>query len=143
MNHRPVIRAVMTPFPHAIGAGADLAAALRMMEEHGIRHLPVTEGERLVGIVSERGIRRAQAVATAPDREALRVASVCAPDPLVVDVLTPLDRVLATMASRHLDAALVVKSERLVGIFTGTDACRTFSEFLRSVYPSPEGGDAA
>lgn len=143
MNHRPVIRAVMTPFPHAIASDRDLSAALAMMERHGIRHLPVIEGERLVGVVSERGIRRAQTAAGGEARKGLSVAAVCAPDPLVVDVLTPLDQVLTTMAGRHLDAALVVKGERLVGIFTSTDACRWFSELLREVYPSPEGDDAA
>jgi hypothetical protein len=37
----------------------------------------------------------------------------------------------------------VVKEERLVGIFTRTDACRNFAELLRSLFPRNHDDDAA
>ena len=60
----------------------------------------------------------------------------------VVDLSTPLDAVLLHMAREHIELALVVKEERLAGIFTLTDACKQFAECLRALYP-PGGGDEA
>jgi len=40
-----------------------------------------------------------------------------------VDLNTPLDRVLYEMADRQVDATLVVRKGKLVGVFTVMDAC--------------------
>jgi CBS domain-containing protein len=46
---------------HVISAppGMSLALALRLMDDHRIRHLPVVQEEQLVGLVSDRDIRQA------------------------------------------------------------------------------------
>jgi CBS domain-containing protein len=41
------------------------------------------------------------------------------------------------MAARHLGSALVTRSEKLVGIFTATDACRALARVLRERHPDP------
>jgi hypothetical protein len=44
------------------------------------------------------------------------------------------------MADKHVRSVLVVKGDKLAGIFTVTDACRHFAELLQSQYPpTPEG----
>lgn len=48
----------MTPDPHTISPDATLEDALRAMVEGNYRHLPVTEGERLVGMLSMRDVSR-------------------------------------------------------------------------------------
>ena len=68
----------------------------------------------------------------------LRVRDVTLPDVYVVDLSTPLDEVLSHMARSHLSCALVRKGARLVGVFTTTDACRLFGEFLRGQEDSPD-----
>lgn len=45
---------VMTRNPRTISADKPFVHALQMMHEGGFRHLPVVEGERVVGIVSVR-----------------------------------------------------------------------------------------
>jgi CBS domain-containing protein len=45
---------VMTPEPYTIAPGSNAIEALRLMRERRCRHLPVCDGERLVGIVSRR-----------------------------------------------------------------------------------------
>ena len=47
----------MTPFPYSIDVDAPLAAAHQLMREHAFRHLPVTEGGALVGMLSDRDIK--------------------------------------------------------------------------------------
>ncbi len=46
------------------------------------------------------------------------------------------------MATERVGSALVLRGERIVGIFTTTDACRLFAEYLRRDFPA-DGDDAA
>jgi CBS domain-containing protein len=51
----------MTKNPKTIGAEADVKEALDMMLTGGFRHVPVVDGERVVGIISMRDISKASA----------------------------------------------------------------------------------
>ena len=53
----PQIMKHMTPAPHSIGSDQTIATAARMMNEHHIRHLPVLNGGRLLGILTDRDIK--------------------------------------------------------------------------------------
>ena len=144
MKEIPPIKAVMTPFPHFVDCDQPITKALQLMERHGIRHLPVKDGEALVSVITDRDIRAAMgpAVASAPTRR-LRVRDVMDREAYVVELSEPLDVVATHMAERRLDCALVVKSERLVGIFTMVDACRCLGGVFRSLFPRGHGDDAA
>lgn len=47
---------VMTHCPHAIGHDQPLSTAHEMMRCYGIRHLPVLEGGKLAGMLSQRDL---------------------------------------------------------------------------------------
>jgi CBS domain-containing protein len=49
---------VMTPDPLSIGPDTTVQEALALMNDYRLRHLPVVEGEALVGIVSARDLTR-------------------------------------------------------------------------------------
>jgi CBS domain-containing protein len=134
----------MTPFPHSVDIDAAVAAARQFMREHGIRHLPVTADGELVGLLSERDIRLHLGQAT-DDRAAgkTRVRDMHLDDPYVVDLNEPLERVLNTMARRHIDSVLVTRNGRLAGVFTVTDVCRSFARFLNDHFRPPGGDEAA
>ena len=53
---RTRLREVMRADFETIGAGAPVAEAVRRMDEGGLRHLPVVEGDRVVGVLSSRDI---------------------------------------------------------------------------------------
>lgn len=129
----------MTPFPHWVDIGESLARARAMMDRHAIGHLPVTEGGKLVSVITRKELERLAAVEGTGE---LRVGDVCAAGPYVVGLSEPLDRVLLHMAEHRLDSVLVAKDGRLAGIFTVSDACRHFGKLLRSLFP-PGGDDAA
>lgn len=57
---RPVIE-WMTKDPRTVSPDADTREALGIMVEGGFRHLPVTEGDRVVGVLSMRDLARAMA----------------------------------------------------------------------------------
>ena len=47
---------VMTRDPDTLPPDADIGMAMRMMIDHGYRHLPVMDGKRILGVVSDRDI---------------------------------------------------------------------------------------
>ena len=140
-SQMPPVRAVMTPSPYAIDLDAPVRLAQGLMAEHGIRHLPVTDQKgALVGVLADRDLKRSLDPSIGlPPKNELFVRDVCVLDPYVVDPWEPLDDVLVQMAERHVGSALVAKEGKLVGIFTATDACRSFAEFLRAQFPSGGG----
>lgn len=141
MKTMPRIGSVMTPFPYSLGFGDSLDTARRLMAEHRIRHLPVIVEGSAAGVITDQDLRRA-AAAGGPGAPA-RVGDLALSEAYEVDISAPLDLVLNEMAGRHVDSALVLKDGRLAGIFTATDACRAFAEFLRREAPSPDGESAA
>ena len=130
MDRIPPIKAVMTPFPHAVGIDDSIETARAAMRAHAIRHLAVTEGGQLVGVISAREIELAAGARVVRDLQ-LALAN-------VVELNERLDRVLLGMARSHLGSALVVKRGKLVGIFTSSDACRIFGECLRNLFPNDD-----
>ena len=144
MDHIPSISSVMTPFPCVVQVNDSVLAARALMVEHEVRHLPVKDGSTLVGVLTDRDLKRALDPSLGlPPKEELFVRDVFVPDAYIVDVGEPLDSVLDHLSSQHIGSALVTKSGRLVGIFTLTDAARLFSRHLRSLFPCPSGDEVA
>ncbi|MGD8860715.1 MAG: CBS domain-containing protein [Myxococcales bacterium] len=139
----PKLKTVMTPFPHSIDFAEPTESAVRMMEQHAIRHLPVTRDGELVGVVSESDLRVARALSEGSEGGAsLSVGVLCSKDPYVVDLEARLDEVAVEMAGLQIGSALVTRHGHLAGILTTTDVCRILGELLRENLP-PGGGDAA
>jgi acetoin utilization protein AcuB len=144
MDHIPSIGSVMTPFPYVVQVDASVLTARMLMLEHNVRHVPVKDGDTLVGILTDRDLKRAlDPDLGLPPKEELFVRDVFLPDAFVVEMTEPLNNVLDEMVARHIGSALVVKKGRLVGIFTAIDACRVFSQHLQSLFPARTGGGAA
>jgi len=139
MNRIPPIKSVMTPFPYSIQQDQRLERALEMMAEQGIHHLVVKEGDELVGVITVRDVMLALDPALGGHPEEARVKDIQVPEPYIVELTEPLDRVVLHLAQERGRCALVVKSGRLAGIFTIADACRSLGELLRTFFP--EGGD--
>ena len=125
----PKIKSVMTAFPYSIEADAGIDDALEMMNSHQIRHLPVTEQHKLIGIVSQRDAQTATALGEKFAKQVL-VGDVCTRDPYSVDMSTPLVTVVSEMAERRIGSVVVMKNEKIAGIFTTTDACAYLAELL-------------
>lgn len=137
MKKMPRVKSVMTPFPYAIGRDAGVNEARDLMWEHGIRHLPVRDGDELVGVVTERDIALMLAARPGDDPAQMTVRETYTPEPYTIDLNTPLDEVLARMAEEQIGSALVTREGKLVGIFTATDACSAFARHLREEFPEP------
>ena len=142
MKSPPLLKSVMTPFPHAIGVDAGVVQAEDMMREHDIHHLPVIDGHALVGVVSQRDLLAARAGAGGM-ADGLFVSDFSQSEAYTVHLETPLAEVLAAMAERHIGSVLVTFHGRLAGVFTATDACRAFGDYLNEQFPPAPDGDSA
>ena len=132
MKQMPKIEKVMTFMPHTIGRDIGIASAIDLMREHRIRHLPVLDGGKLVGVLTDRDIKVASSF---EGSDTLRVDDVMMPDPYSVKPDAQLDEVVQEMAE-HKYGCVVVRQEngKIVGIFTAVDAMRTLSDLLRQSY---------
>jgi acetoin utilization protein AcuB len=120
----------MTPTVHSIRSGAAVAEARSVMRQHAIRHLPVLDGGRLVGMVSERDLAIVAGI-RGVNAEALPVEEAMSQDVLAVTPEEPLATVAARMAERRAGSAVIARGERVLGIFTTTDALRALAFFAR------------
>jgi acetoin utilization protein AcuB len=131
MKRNPQVIVFMMPFPHSIDIDAPLAQARRLMREGHFRHVPVTSGGDIVGIVTDRDIKLLLGPDFGnPDERELKVRDAYIDKPCVVAASTPVATVARTMAEHHIGSAIVTKNDKLVGIFTVTDACRALAEVL-------------
>ena len=144
MKKVPAIKTVMTPFPYSVDIDAPISEAQEFMRRHKIRHLPVTHEHSLIGVLSDRDIKLYLGPDLAyPKVTETRVRDVYMDHPCIVDLNERLDNVLEMMAERHIGSVLVTRQDKLAGVFTVTDACRSFAEFLRDQFRPVDGDDAA
>jgi len=99
------------------------------MRTHHIRHLPVLDSGRVVGVVSERDLTL---VSSLPGVDAGKVAveEAMVEDVFVVDPDAPIAEVVETMIQKKVGSALVGAGERIVGVFTTIDALLALHELL-------------
>lgn len=142
IHHMPTLAALMTPFPYHIDIDAPIEAAVALMEEHKVHHLPVTRDGDLETIISQGDIDRAQSPGHRLEEQQLYVRDLCARRPYIADIHDPLDKILLAMADTGIGSVLVMKEGELAGIVTVTDALRFCGEYLADLAQSPEDGVA-
>ena len=126
----PAVARYMTARPVTIDAAATLAAADRLMRVHQIRHLPVVDQGRLVGLLVAHDVHMLELVGRL-ELETVQVATAMAQEPFTVRETEPLDQVVDAMAARKLDAGVVMDLLGVRGIFTAVDACEALATVLR------------
>jgi acetoin utilization protein AcuB len=120
---RHPIRDFMSPAPHSIGRNQPLSLAHDRMRASGIRHLPVLDGGKLVGLLSQRDALFVETLrevdpATVPVEDAMSV------DVYITSPDAPLADVAATMAEHKYGCAVIMDGAHLAGIFTTVDALK-------------------
>lgn len=121
------IKEFMTAHTHTIEPHQKISFARDVMRKYGIRHLPVLTGGRLIGICSERDFDYLEAF-TRRDCRDEQVQDAMSTDVLTFGPLTPLGEVASQLAEARLGSAVIVDDEKVVGIFTVTDALWALSQ---------------
>ena len=87
-----LVRDIMRSPAVTVSADTTLENAYRTMREKAIRHLPVVEEGRLVGVITDRDLRLAtSALSPTPFSPGSRVSGVMCPHPLTADPSDPLE----------------------------------------------------
>lgn len=120
---------VMTKSPRCIESHQPIKLAWQWMDELKVRHLPVRESGKIVGIVSERDL----GLLASPAKAGRDVTSQKVEDAMMSSVLTVFETdnvksVATTMLTHRVGSAVVVGNDGgVLGIFTDSDALRILS----------------
>ena len=124
-----VVAEIMTPEPVTVAPRHAIRTAVNLMRGGGCRRLPVVDRQRLVGIITDRDLRRA---ANSPFvvREQwydnfildhIEVGSCMTPDPLTIEPQASIAEAARMMRNHKVSGLPVVADGKLVGIITETD----------------------
>jgi CBS domain-containing protein len=103
-----------------VGRTATIAEAAQLMAAHHIGALPVLDGERLVGIFTERDVlTRIVAAGRSPERTT--VGEVMSTDLIVGDIAESYEACLARMKQAHVRHLLALADGHLAGIVSMRD----------------------
>jgi acetoin utilization protein AcuB len=117
-----LVRDIMRSPVVTISPDVTLQDAYRMMVTECIRHLPILQDNRLVGIVTDRDLRLATSVLSAsPFAPESRVAAVMCRTPMTAAPMDPVEDAARTMREKKIGCLPVLGGERIVGIITGID----------------------
>lgn len=120
-----------TPDPVTAVEQTGIEELQRLMDQHGVRHLPVLRGDTVVGLISERDLRLVAGLSAA-EKMQVQATDIMATDPLTVRASTPLDEVALAMSERKVGSVIVNDDDgRFYGIFTATDALNALIETVR------------
>jgi CBS domain-containing protein len=121
----------------AVGPEDEIGNILQGMEQYRFRHLPVVDGEKLVGLVTQRDLLHASSSflsAKATERDEV-IGHVHVKDIMQPEVLTaaPTDRlseIAVMMYEAKVGCVCVLDEDKLVGILTESDFMRCSVWFL-------------
>lgn len=120
-----LIRRWMTENPTVVAPTATLADARRKMDDGHFRRVPVVEGGRLVGIITDREIREhlGQLAHTRVDAVMTKPVITATPNML-------LDQAAHLLVKHKIGGLPVTEGGKVIGIITATDLLRAFAEVL-------------
>ena len=128
----------MTPNPIVVEPEEPLMRALELVRLRGVRRLPVTVGGRLVGLVTEGDLKRAEP-STLTDSEAdfnrvmeeTPISRIMVQNPVTTTADTTLLEAADILLNTKYGALPVVAGTTVVGILTDNDLIRALADALR------------
>ncbi len=143
MSEEYLVRDFMTSPVQSIPCDARLLDAALILRGTGFRHLPIVDGERLVGLITDRDVHRfapSLLGKITPEEynavfENTLLERVMTRNPLTVTPTTPLREAASILQEKKLGCLPVVEDGRLVGILTVTDMLGVLLRFLTPSTP--------
>jgi acetoin utilization protein AcuB len=139
-----LVQDVMQTKLYTVTPETTLPEAVRLTGQRGVRHLPVLNGERLVGILSDRDLKQAMASpATSLEAHELRylldrlhVGEIMTRSVITIGPMSPIEDAARLMMLEKIGALPVTDGDRLVGLVTETDVLRLFLRAMGAGEPS-------
>ncbi len=130
------VSTLMTVGPQTVDADSSLDRAMELMDEHGIRHLPVVRGDELLGVISDRDLLEATGWLHPRQLEALEAPLKTVGQLLTgdIDTLTSdsdLGAALDLFVTHRVGSLPVLEDGKLAGILTEMDVLRAYIDGTR------------
>ena len=122
----------MTRDPITVSEDTSMKDAMLLLRTHHIRHLPVTNGKVLVGLISDRDIRKAapsllSGIGKSDYEQVLEdtlVGRIMTREPFTVTESTSIVDAVSVLVEKKFGSLPVVDGTEVVGIFTEIDAMK-------------------
>ena len=126
------VRDAMTRDVVTVGSEESAARAWGLCRERNIRHLPVVEGGRLVGIVSDRDLRDLSPPRDTADQENtlgwVQIRDMMSTGVVTAHPLDTIEHAAKVIYENRFNCLPVVADDEIVGIITSSDLVRTLVE---------------
>lgn len=132
------VKSRMTPNPITVTPDVSISEAFRIMKEHAFRRLLVTQGGKLVGIVTEKELQQ-----VSPSKattlsvfelnyllEKTTIKDAMSRDPITVQDDDLIEKAALLMRSNKVGALPVMHGDRVVGIITESDIFDAFIDIM-------------
>ena len=128
------VRDAMTREVVTLGPEESAARALGLCRVHNIRHLPIVEKGRIVGLISDRDLRDVSPPRNTADEENtlgwVRVRDIMSTDLTTVHPLDTIEHAARQLSDRKIHCLPVVAEGELVGMITSSDMMHTLIELV-------------
>jgi CBS domain-containing protein len=122
------VQELMSSNPRTVSSEQTIADAAQIMRDDDVGLVPVVDGERLVGTVTDRDIT-IRVVAEGKEPASTKVQEIASTDLVTVQPQQDLDEALRLMAQHQVRRLPVVEEDdRLVGIVAQADIARAGSD---------------
>ena len=121
------IRDVMTSNPAAAEPSTTVLDAAKVMAAEDVGPVPIVEGERLVGVVTDRDLV-VRVLAEGRDPSSTTIGEIASSDLVTVQPDTDLSEAVELMSRHQVRRLMVVENGRLVGIVAQADVARASDE---------------
>lgn len=135
-----IVQDVMSRNVVTVAPDQTLRDAVELLRSKHIRSLPVVDKGKLIGIVTDRDVKRATpSVVSGVDAEeydrvleSTKVSQIMTRDPMTVGPETALKSAVKIFIERKIGALPVVKGTALVGILTQIDLLRVLHDMIKA-----------
>lgn len=117
----------MTRNPVTVSTRDTLAKAKALMEAGGFRRLPVVDGGKLIGIITERDLRQHIGYL-----DATRVDGAMSPAPMTVPPYSSVQDAARLLLQHKVGGMPVVEDGKLVGIVTTSDLLKALLDVIQA-----------
>jgi CBS domain-containing protein len=115
---------VMTANPRGVETSTPVADAARIMKAENVGSVPIVEGNRLVGMLTDRDVA-IRVVAEGKDPQSTTAGQIASHDLVTIDPQQDLDEALQLMAKHQVRRLPVVEEDgRLIGIVAQADVAQ-------------------
>lgn len=128
MRQRVPVSQIMAKAVIVVNPTKRISEVNQMFNEYGIRHIPVVEGTKLVGVISKNDVLKIGYTTTESHPDALNaiydsyeLKNIMVSNPVTVTADTNIKEVAEILSEQSFHSLPVVENEEIVGMVTTTD----------------------